>query len=268
MDASLESPVRPPGLSDERLAQMRAHLLDEVDRDARKRERRAHLRSRARGRRRAVLVVVAAALAVAYSVPAVAQESWWWVTSPDDPARPATQVVSIGPWSVKELLITDPNAKTAPTASVTTGGGRWAVQAYVSKEQGLCLGHFREPLTRDAEGGIGCGFPVRGRGLAPPGIPSEKLHWVGYVAGIPGKVTATSPKFVFGPAAPNVHSVDLENNYEGRTIRVRTQPLPDSLGVDARFWIVVLAPHELVHTIVPRDKDGSALEHWRLPMAV
>jgi hypothetical protein len=24
---------------------------------------------------------------------------------------------------------------------------------------------------------------------------------------------------------------------------------------------------QLVHTIVPRDEDGEALEHWRLPAA-
>lgn len=217
-------------------------------------------------RPRLVLVVIALALAVLYSVSAVAQERWWWVTSPNDPARPVTQVVSVGPWSIKELMITSGDVAAAPTTSVTTLGTRVAVQAYVSKEHSLCVGIGPDPMPRDGGWGIGCGFPVRG--LAPPGVSSEKLHWVGYVAGIPGKVTATSPKFVFGPAAPNVHSVDLENPYEGRTIRVRTQPLPDSLGVDARFWIVVLAPHELVHTIVPRDEDGSALEHWRLTMAV
>jgi hypothetical protein len=265
MNASVEIPVQPPQLSDERLAQMRVHLLDEVERDARKRERRAHLRSRAIGRRRGVLIVVAATLAVMYSVPAVAQERWWWVTSPDDPARPATQVVSIGPWSVKELFFTDPDAETAPTVSVRTGGTRWAVQAYVSKEQSLCVGISPDPVPADGGAGMGCGWPVRG--LAPPHTRPEDLHWVGFVAGIPGKVTATSPKFLFGPAAPNVHTVDLENNNEGRTIRVRTQPLPDSLGVDARFWIVVVPPDELVHTIVPREADGSALEHWRLPIA-
>lgn len=265
MNVSLETPVRAPELSAVRLSQMRTHLLDEVDRDARRRERRARLRSRAIGRRRGVLVVVAAALAVTYSVPAVAQESWWWVNSPNDPARPVSQVVSIGPWTIKELLISDPNATTAPTASVRSGGARWAVQAYLDGAQSLCLGISPEPVTDDVGGAVSCGFPVRG--LAPPDTPPGQLHWVGYVAGIPGKVTATSPKFMFGPAAPNVHSVDLENNNEGRAMRVRTLPVPEGLGVKARFWIVVVPPDELVHTIVPRDEDGEALERWRLPMA-
>ena len=265
MNASLETPVQPPELSNERLEQMRAHLLDEVDRGARQRERRARLGSLAMGRRRGVLVVVAAALAVVYSVPAVAQESWWWVSGPDDPARPVTQVVSVGPWSVKELMITSGDVAAAQTTSVTSLGTRVAVQAYVSKEHSLCMGIGRDPLPRDGGWGIGCGFPVRG--LAPPNTSPEQIHWVGFVAGIPGRVTARSPKFLFGPAAGNVYSVDLENDIEGRAIRVPTHPLPDSLGVDARFWIVVLPPNELVHTIVPREADGSALEHWHLPMA-
>ena len=265
MDASLENPVQPPELSEERLAEMRAHLLDETDRDVRKREFRTALRSLVMERRRRTLVVVAAALAAIYTVPAVAQERWWWVTSPDDPAQPVTQVIRMGPWKTEDLLI-DPGDATVPSRSVATGNDRWILQAYVSKESSLCVGISPDPPRRANEGaGIGCGFPVRG--LAPPEIPSEKLHWVGFIAAMPGPVTGTSPRFLFGPAAPNVYTVDLENNNDGRAIRVRTHALPDSLGVDARFWIVVIPPGELVHTIVPREASGSALEHWRLPVA-
>jgi hypothetical protein len=216
-------------------------------------------------RPRRVLVLVLVALAVIYSVPAVAQERWWWVSSPDDPAQPVTQVISMGPWKIEDLLI-EPGDATAPSRSIITGNDRWILQAYVSKESSLCVGISPAPPRPANEGaGIGCGFPVRG--LAPPEIPSEKLHWVGFIAGIPGRVTGTSPKFLFGPAAPNVHTIDLENNNDGRAIRVRTHPLPDSLGVDARFWIVVVPPAELVHTLVPRDENGKALEHWHLPIA-
>jgi hypothetical protein len=262
MKAALDSPVQPPGLSDARLAQMRAHLLAEVERDARKRAQRGRVRPHTIGRR-SVLALVAGVLAVIYSVPAVAEERWWWASSPDDSTAPVTQVVTVGHWKTEQLMLPSTEGG-VPTAHVATGGEDWTVQVYVSKDDQLCIGISPDPRRPANEGaGIGCGFPVHG--LAPSNTKGE-LHWVGFVAGIPGKVTSNAPKFMFGPAAANVANVDLENN-DGRVIRVPTQSVPKGLGIRARFWIVVLPTNHLVHTIVPRDEDGKALEHWRLLIA-
>jgi hypothetical protein len=121
------------------------------------------------------------------------------------------------------------------------------------------------PRPKEESLGIGCGFPVHG--IAPAEVPAEKLHWVGFVAGVPGKLTSTAPKFMFGPAAANVRTVDLENIVDRRVIRVATHRVPHEIGVRARFWIVVIPVDQLVHTIVPRDENGKALERWRLPTA-
>jgi hypothetical protein len=273
METTLENPVQPPELSEERLAQMRAHLLDELERDVRKRERRARPRLLAMAPRRRALVVVAVALAVIYSVPAVAQERWWWMNSPNSSLKPVSQVVTVGEWKTGELR--DPRAVgPAQTAPVVAGDERWIVQAFKMKHQGLnwdmlCLAISPDPPrpATDATGRrtLGCGFPVHG--LVPPRIEAEELHWVGFNVSIPGTVASGTPKFMFGPAAPSVRTVELENIVDRRVIRVATHPIPDEVGVDARFWMVILPVDQLVHNIVPRDENGETLERWRLPTA-
>jgi hypothetical protein len=258
----LDNPVQPPTLRDDRLAQMRAYLLGEVERDKAKRERRARLRSRA-GNRRLVLVVAVAVLAVLYAVPAVAQERWWWMGASGSEMQPVTQVLTSGEWTTEELRL-HPEEGTAPTTGFGAAGQRWTMQTYMSAESGLCIGISPNPPRPANEGAfMGCGHPVHG---IPLTYTPDELHWVGWGLAIPGKVTPVAPRFMFGPAAPNVRNVDLENN-DGRVLRVPTHALPDSLGVSARFWIVVLPLDHLVHTIVPRDENGKALERWRLPIA-
>jgi hypothetical protein len=260
MNTTLENPAQVPELGDRRLEQMRLILLEELESV----ERRGERRTRAMGRRGRVLIAAAALVAAIYTVPAVAEERWWWVSSPDDPLYPVTQVFTVGRWTTEQLMIPSGEGS-VPTARVTAGDEHWTVQAYASEESGLCMGISPDPPRPANEGaGIGCGFPVEG--LAPQGTKAE-LHHVGYVAGTPGRVASTSPKFLFGPATPDVRHVDLENANNGRVIRVETHALPEEVGVDARFWIVVLAQNDLIHNIVPRGESGDALERWRLPIA-
>jgi hypothetical protein len=265
IDATLETPVQPPELSDGRLDQMRTHLLDEIKRDARRRERGTRLRSRATGQRR-LLAVVGVALAAIYTLPAVAEDrALWWIDGADDGAQPLSQVVTLARWTSEQLMI-GPEQLSAPTARVGAGGGHWIMQAFVSKDHGLCIAMSPDPTRPSNDGAsLSCGFPVHGLGSA--GAPSDEVHWVGFRAGIPGKVTSRAAKFMYGPAAESVRHVDLENNDSGRVIRVATLPAPEGLGVRARFWFAVLRADDLVHTIVPRDEEGAALEHWRLPTA-
>jgi hypothetical protein len=271
MTPSLEVPVRPPELSGARLAQMRAHLLDEAQRDAQRRGRSRRGWSFASSQRRRALILVAAVLGAIYAVPAVAQQRWSWMLTPNATLKPVSQVVTVGKWQTRELL--DPRAAgPAQTAPVFAGDVQWVVQAFVSKHRGLNENMLCLALTADSPrqaddlgGGGACGFPVHG--LAPSKVPPERLHWVGFSLSIPGQVEKGAPKFLFGPAAANVRTVELEDNVAGQAIQVETHPIPAEVGVDARFWIVAVPPDKLVHTIVPRDEDGAALEHWHLPSA-
>lgn len=267
MENTLDHPVQPPAPSDERLAQMRAHLLGELEvgleRDARKRKRRARVPSLATGRRR-TLVVVAAALAAIYTVPAVAQERWWWVNSSDDSLQPVTQVVTVGRWTERQLRFEG----SVPTTRFAVDGRHWLLQAFVNKRRLLCVGISANPPWPPSEpvGFISCGHPIHG---VPPPRPRRKeveVHWVGFGTAIADNVESAKTKIHVGPAAENVRSVDLEND-DGRVIRVPTIAAPEGLGVPARFWIAVLPIEHLVHTVVPRDEDGKALEHWHLPIA-
>jgi hypothetical protein len=267
MGTALENPVRVPELGAERLAQMRAHLLGELEagleRDARKRKRHARLRSLVSGRRR-MLAIVAVVLAGIYAVPAVAQERWWWVFSPDDSLQPVTQVVNVGRWTERQLRFEG----SVPTTRFAVDGRQWLMQAFVNQRGHLCVGISANPPWPPSEpvGFISCGHPIHG---IPPTSPRRKeveVHWVGFGTAIAGKVESARTKIHVGPAAENVRSIDLEND-DGRVVRVPTIAAPKELGVPARFWIAVLPIEHLVHTLVPRDEDGKALERWGLPIA-
>jgi hypothetical protein len=263
-DTLLDNPVKPPTLGEARLAQMRTQLLAEVERDKAERARRQEARLRP-NRRRRLLVIVAAALAVFYAVPAVAQERWWWVSSPNDSMQPTTQVLTVGRWTSRELKI-HPEEGGVPSARFDAVGGHWLLQAFINQRGMLCVGVMPDPpkLANDVGGFIACGHPIHGVG--PAATAERNRHWVGFGTAIPGKVESAKARFMFGPSAANVREVDLANE-DGRVIRVPTMAAPEGLGVPARFWIAVVPMEQLVHTLVPRDEDGKALEHWRLPVA-
>lgn len=261
MDATLENPGRTPDLSDDEVTQMRTHLLGELERQASARERRPRLRSLATGRSRRVVAVTAAVLAGLFALPALAENRvLWWVQSPDDPTAPVTEVVTVGRWTKQQFM----SGESVPSARFAAGNEYWVLQAFMSKGSGLCVGISPDPPRRANEGAFNaCGQPVRG---IPLTYKADELHWVGYGTIIPGRIDSAPTKIMYGPAAPNVRRVDLENN-DGEIVRVATIAAPEELGVRARFWISVLPNEHLVHTIVPRDESGKALEHWRLRIA-
>lgn len=216
------------------------------------------------GRRR-LLVVLAAALATMYAVPAVAEERWWWVSSPDESMQPITQVLTVGSWTSKELKI-HPEEGGVPSARFDAVGGQWLLQAFINQRGLLCVGVSPDPprLANEVGAFIACGHPVHG--IGPAATPERDRHWVRFDTAIPGKVESAKARFMFGPAAANVRELDLENE-DGRVICVSALAAPEGLGVPARFWIAVVPMEQLVHTLVPRDEDGTALERWRLPIA-
>jgi hypothetical protein len=54
---------------------------------------------------------------------------------------------------------------------------------------------------------------------------------------------------------------------DGTVVSVPTFPGPTDLTVPVRLRIAVLRLDHLVHTIVPRDQNSDALEHWDLELA-
>jgi hypothetical protein len=210
-----------------------------------------------------LLVIVATALAVMYAVPAVAEERWWWVSSPDDPRQPVTQVLTLSRWTTQEVVLR-PAEGAVPTTRFNVRGVNWTLQAFVSKGGDLCMGVVPDPpsLGNDVGGGVSCYLPFDELRRTS----SAEWHWVGFTTMIPGRLDLSKKKFLYGPAAENVDYVDLENS-DGRGTRVPTIAPPKELGEPARFWIAVLPIEHVVHTLVPRDEDGKALEHWRLPQA-
>jgi hypothetical protein len=238
---------------------------------------------------RRVVVLVAVFLTVIYAVAAVAADSprsvvyWLYDRSPD--TYPQTQVPTLGEWfragrAEFELVSTatgqvpQPAVRLVPVLHGESAGRRWEMQVFLrdifSKEQlhvGFHPGGTPGPLRgtdTPGFGNIAGGYPVHG--LQPPG--TSDLHWVGLTLTIPGVIEAagggTGPKYLFGPAAPNVRQVDLQSN-DGTVIRVPTFPGPNDLGVHVRLWVAVLRLDHLVHTIVPRDANGEALEYWNVP---
>lgn len=256
MDANYENPVQPPFLSDRRLAQIRAHVLSATQPRA--------TRRRLLAPRRHVLVALVAAGAVIASLPAIAQDNaLWWVHRGNDPFQPNTQVVTLGRWTNAELRI-DRKAGSVPTSRFFAASAAWRLQAFVSTDHELCIALAPEaPQPANEGSSVVCGQPVRGtpQRVAPA---ASDLHWAGFGVSIPGRVGDTSMKIAYGSAAASVRAVDLETN--SGTVRVATTAQPPGLDANARFWIVELPVDQIVTTVVPRDEDGHALEHWRLPV--
>ena len=227
-----------------------------------------------RGRRR-VLVLVAAALACLFAMSAVAAQNsgrvpyWLMGPNPDERAVGGTQPTTVGVWTRAPRVLPDPRSgsRRVPTIHGRTGATGWVFQAFIlspdeigTRERVLSLGIgpvSRRPANEGAfEAYFRPGWMMRNE---------TDDHLVVFATAIPGKV-GDGPKYLYGAAAPDVRQVDLEST-DAPTVSVRTFAGPEGLGVPARFWVAVLPLGHLVHTLVPRDADGDALEHWRLEHA-
>ena len=102
-------------------------------------------------------------------------------------------------------------------------------------------------------------------------LKGEEFHWVSLILAIPQRLEAsgggTGPKWLFGVANPNVSRVELENENDDTVVSVPTFAVPKDLTVRVRLWVAVLRLDQLVHTVVPRDKNGEPLEHWHQKIA-
>jgi hypothetical protein len=234
-----------------------------------------------------VLVLVALALAVIYVVSAVAADKprpgiVYWLFDRSDETYPVEQVPTLGEWVYKKRATFDsiqtkkgliPEVRAVPVIQGTVARHRFEMQAFFKQylRVGFSAGGPAEKYYGTGVpslGAVNSGFlPVYG--LEKP-LKGEEFHWISFVRYVPGPIRkggGTGPKWLFGVAHANVSRVDLEDENNGTVVSVPTFAGPSDQGVQVQLWIAVLRLDHLVHTVVPRDKEGDALEHWRLPIA-
>jgi hypothetical protein len=238
---------------------------------------------------RRVAVIAAAAFVLLYIVSAVAAGNphgvVYWLFDRSSKTYPVLQEPKLGRWTSREragdtLVRTDeglvPSVRSVPVIEAEVAGEPVELEVFFEDEHlAVALNPGGPPKPYHGTdvpalvgGAESSGSPIYG--LAPDTGPLDRQHWVGSTLFVPGPIEptggGTGPKYLFGLAAPNVRRVDLEGDH-GAVVSVPAFPGPPSLGVNVRVWVAVLRLDQLVHTIVPRDVDGDALEHWHLPEA-
>jgi hypothetical protein len=245
--------------------------------------------------RRAV-VLAAVALTVIYAVAAAASDRHlgvvYWLFDRSSQTYPILQEPQLGEWTYakrasygyaqtdKGLVPTpspDPQIWSVPVIQGEVVGQRFEMEAIFRRQTGsgsdLMVGLSPGGPAKPAHGtdvpGLGSaagGFPVHG--LYEPN--EADIHWVGSTLYVPGPIEASGggsgPKYFYGPAAADVRRVDLEGDH-GLVVSAPTFAGPSDLGVNMRVWVAVLRLDQLVHTVVPRDENGHALERWHLQEA-
>jgi hypothetical protein len=242
---------------------------------------------------RRLLVLAVLLLATALTISALAADRphsvvyWLFDRSPE--TYPQLQVPTLGRWHDEQragfgpLVKTDhglePRIMTVPVLEGEVAGHRFEMETFLTnllnpnRPPDLVVGfnpggpakpYYGTDIPAAAGGGFG--FPVYG---LPRAFPERHLHWVGWSLLVPGPIESgggTGPKWLSGPAASNVRRVDLVSG-DGSVVSVPTFPGPSSIGVSVRLWVAALRLDRLVQTIVPRDANGKALEHWHLDIA-
>jgi hypothetical protein len=250
------------------------------------------------------LAVIYAVAAVAADSPRVGPAYWLFDRSGE--TYPVNQVPTLGEWvfrkrgtggHVETKKGSVPEVTAVPVLQGSVAGHPFEMSALIDRD-GRTVGPMEIP-PRGSWRGVMFGFSgggpaeprygtnvpsIGGAGLAsvrglPQLTPSwveppedDDLHWLSVTMSIPQKLEAsgggTGPKWLYGVANPTVTRVDLENENDGTVVSVPTFAAPAESPVRLRLWVAVLRLDQLVHTVVPRDKDGEALEHWRLQIAL
>jgi hypothetical protein len=186
-------------------------------------------------RRRALAFVVICLLAALVTVPALAVTKGWWLLDFGGPP-PASRVVVV--------------------KSGVSAEGRWALTAYLSERQGVCVALTMNPPSNT--GAQSCGAPVRG---VPDALGGKApRHWFAFTY---TRGDATLPAFVFGPAALAVRRVDILLA-DGRTESIETIPAPQELGLSLRFFVIELTTATRVEAVIAHSASGKALERLEI----
>ncbi len=209
-------------------------------------------RWRSSRRARLALALVGAVLAVIIPLTAVAASNGWWFFS--------DSVSSTLPSPVGGVVVVD---------SGNWQGVPWALTAYRTASDGLCIGFTPNPPAGADSGAppqgppsaastlmIGCGADVRG-------IPNleyrQTTHEFAFISS--GSAATDGSKFdaVAGPAAADVASVEIDHS-GGPPIVAQTLQAPGQLGVPIRFFAAELPLGDTVKSLVAQDSSGNALE--------
>lgn len=188
-------------------------------------------------RRRTLAFAAICLLAALVSVPALAVTRGWWFLDFGGP-KPVTKIVEVESGS--------------PTS------GRWALSAFVSESEGVCVALTMQPPS--VTGAQSCGAPVRGAPDASEG--QARPHWFGYTY---TSGSQNDPAFVFGPAAAAVQRVDIVFA-DGATRSIATIAAPHELGLTLRFFVTEVPTDTAVQALVARGATGTVLERFRVPL--
>jgi hypothetical protein len=256
-------------------------------------------------RRRRVLVLVAAALAVIYVVSAVAADRRPFglvhqLVDRSDETYAVEQVPELGGWirrrrAIDEPVMTEKGSMQAvrevPTIQGSIAAHRFEMSAFVSDFRSNFLGRLRVgfspggPAEKCLPTSCGSGANVPYYGVAGVarlsiyGLGEElglkPLRWVSIAATVGGTLEKTNagyvgdgPKWFYGVANERVARVELENTNDGTVVSVPTFAPPNELPVRVRFWVAALRLDQLVHVVVPLDREGDELERWELYQAL
>lgn len=189
------------------------------------------------------VVLVAAVLIVAALIPLVAvaaNQGWWFFAAASRAPAPASPVVVVerGSWHATP----------------------WALTAYRTKRQGLCIGFTPNPpsgppptptSTAKPVGILGCGAPVRGI----PDLPATRTRHelVFYATEENDNVTVLA-----GPTASDVTEVQLVHA-DGSTTKLSTVAAPPSLHAPIRFFTALLNLHGTTE-IKAVNRDGHVVQ--------
>lgn len=144
-------------------------------------------------------------------------------------------------------------------------GVPWALTAYLSEQDGICIAMTPEPPTAGRlTAAMGCSS-VRGVPF-PSSRKPLTLHWISYLQSYSFSQQQVFPDYIAGPAAKEVTQVDVVLA-DGRAISTTTVKAPKELPVPLRFYVVDLPlNHGAVRALVARDDAGKVLEpSWRRP---
>jgi hypothetical protein len=256
-------------------------------------------------RRRRVLVLVAAALAVIYVVSAVAADRRPFglvhqLVDRSEETYAVEQVPELEGWTRRRRAIDEPvmtekgtmrAVREVPTIQGSIAAHRFEMSAFVSDFRSNVLGRLRVgfspggPAENCPPTSCGAGNSVPSYGVAGAarlnvyGLGEElglkPLRWVSIAATVGGTLEKTTagyvgdgPKWFFGVANEKVVRVELENTNDGTVVSVPTFAPPGDFPVRVRLWVAVLRLDQLVHVVVPHDREGDELERWELYQAL
>lgn len=212
------------------------------------------------GRRLAIAATLVAIGALIPLTAVAAGNDWWFFSDSTSSATPPPAgpvvVVRSGSWQ----------------------GVPWALTAFRTTSEGLCIAFTPNPPTGISSGSsgvslealngsariMGCGEDVRGtENLAKP---QRSVHEVGFftLASSPGEGKPFD--VIAGSAAADVTSVQISRS-DGSSIVAQTFPAPSQLGVAVRFFVAELPLGGTVRSVVALGASGNTLETITAPQA-